>query len=233
MRRKQTGKGGDQSSEYPPELARLPPGRHGLPREFVARNQRERLIAGIAEAIAANGYSGTTITDITRAAAVSRRTFYEHFPSKDDCFVAAHEAVIGELQERISEAFDTEEEWPRAIKAGIAAMLEFLSSSPNLARLCMVEALVAGPAAAERYDAVIESFLPYFKKGRVDRPPGGLPRLSSTTEEALVGGLVSLISRRIIAGKTAELKKLLPNLLEFTLTPYLGGVEASKLATQS
>ena len=220
------------AEDYPPELARLPPGRHGLPREFVAHNQRERLIAGIAEAIAENGYSGTTIAHVTRAAAVSRRTFYEHFASKDECFVAAYEAVMGELRERVSEAFDEEEEWPQAIKAGIGAMLEFLASEPNLARLCMVEALVAGPVVVERYDAAIQSFVPYFKEGREGRSPEVLSRLSPTTEEALVGGMVSLISRRIIAGKTAELEDLLPDLVEFTLTPYLGSAEAAEIAKE-
>ncbi|HEX4307950.1 MAG TPA: helix-turn-helix domain-containing protein, partial [Solirubrobacterales bacterium] len=77
------------AGEYPPELSRLPPGRHGLPRDFVVHNQRERLIAGLAEAVAEKGYGGTTIADITRHAAVSRRTFYEHFDGKDECFVAA------------------------------------------------------------------------------------------------------------------------------------------------
>jgi AcrR family transcriptional regulator len=216
--------------DYPPELARLPPGRHGLPREFVTHNQRERLIAGIAEAIAENGYSGTTIAHITRAAAVSRRTFYEHFASKDECFVAAYDTVMKELRERVSAAFDAEEEWPRAIKAGIEAMLVFLAAEPNLARLCMVEALVAGPAVVERYDAAIQSFVPYFQEGRKGRPPEVLSRLSPTTEEALVGGMVSLISRRIIAGKAEELEELLPDLVEFTLTPYLGSAEAAEIA---
>ncbi len=215
---------------YPPELARLPPGRHGLPREFVTHNQRERLIAGIAEAIAENGYAGTTIAHITRAAAVSRRTFYEHFSSKDECFVAAYDTVMKELQERVSAAFDESEEWPRAIRGGIEAMLKFLAAEPNLARLCMVEALVAGPAVVERYDAAIQSFVPYFQQGREGRPPEVLARLSPTTEEALVGGMVSLISRRIIAGKTEELEELLPDLVEFTLTPYLGSAEAAGIA---
>jgi AcrR family transcriptional regulator len=215
---------------YPPELARLPPGRHGLPREFVTHNQRERLIAGIAEAIAENGYAGTTIAHITRAAAVSRRTFYEHFSSKDECFVAAYDTVMKELQERVSAAFEESEEWPQAIRGGIEAMLEFLAAEPNLARLCMVEALVAGPAVVERYDAAIQSFVPYFQQGREGRPPEVLARLSPTTEEALVGGMVSLISRRIIAGKTEELEELLPDLVEFTLTPYLGSAEAAEIA---
>lgn len=223
----------DSGHDYPPELSRLPPGRHGLPREFVVHNQRERLIAGLAEAVAENGYAGTTIAHITRHAAVSRRTFYEHFASKDECFVAAYDTVMRELHERVEEAFESEDEWPRAVRAGIGAMLRFLASEPNLARLCMVEALVAGPVVVERYDAAIRSLVPYFEAGREGRPPEVLERLSPSTEEALVGGMVSLISRRIIAGKTAELESLLPDLVEFTLTPYLGSPDAAKFARRA
>jgi AcrR family transcriptional regulator len=220
----------EPAREYPPELARLPPGRHGLPREFVTHNQRERLIAGLAEAIAEHGYAGTTIAHITSHAAVSRRTFYEHFGSKDECFVVAYDTVMVELREHVGEAFDQEDDWPHAVKAGIAAMLSFLAAEPNLARLCMVEALVAGPVVVERYDSAIQSFVPYFQSGRDGRSDEVLSRLSPTTEEALVGGMMSLISRRIIAGKTADLEALLPDLVEFTLTPYLGSAEAAKIA---
>ncbi len=222
----------NSAEDYPPELARLPPGRHGLPREFVVHNQRERLIAGLAEAIAENGYAGTTIAHITRHAAVSRRTFYEHFSSKDECFVAAYDTVMKELQERVSQAFDDADDWPHSVKAGIEAMLSFLAAEPNLARLCMVEALVAGPVVVERYDAAIQSFVPYFQTGREGRSPEVLSRLSPTTEEALVGGMVSLISRRIIAGKAEELEELLPDLVEFTLTPYVGSADAAELAQE-
>jgi AcrR family transcriptional regulator len=220
------------ADDYPPELARLPPGRHGLPREFVVHNQRERLIAGLAEAIAENGYSGTTIAHITRHAAVSRRTFYEHFSSKDECFVAAYDTVMEELRGRVSEGFESAEDWPHSVKAGIGAMLSFLAAEPHLARLCMVEALVAGPVVVERYDSAIKSFVPYFQSGREGRPPEVLARLSPTTEEALVGGMVSLISRRIIAGKAEQLEELLPDLVEFTLTPYVGSEEAAKIAQE-
>ena len=218
--------------EYPPELARLPPGRHGLPREFVAHNQRERLIAGLAEAVAENGYAGTTIAHITRHAAVSRRTFYEHFNSKDECFVAAYDTVMAQLRERVDKAFKAEEEWPQAARAGIAAMLEFLAAEPHLARLSMVEALVAGPVVIERYDAAIQDLVPYFEAGRKGRSAEVLAGLSPSTEEALVGGMVSLISRRIFADRTAELESLLPDLVEFALTPYLGSTAAAQVARQ-
>jgi AcrR family transcriptional regulator len=220
------------ADQFPPELSRLPPGRHGLPREFVAHNQRERLIAGLGEAIAENGYSGTTIADITRHAAVSRRTFYEHFASKDECFLAAYDTVMAQLRERVGHAFAEEDDWPHAVRAGLAAMLRFLVAEPNLARLCMVEALVAGPVVVARYDSAIQSLVPYFKAGREGRSRAVLARLSPSTEEALIGGVMSLLSRRIIAGKTAELESLLPDLVEFTLTPYLGSDEAAKVARE-
>jgi AcrR family transcriptional regulator len=218
------------AAEYPPELSRLPPGRHGLPRDFVVHNQRERLIAGLAEAVAEKGYGGTTIADITRHAAVSRRTFYEHFDGKDECFVAAFDTVTEQLRERIDTAFEAEDDWTAAISAAIEAMLAFLASEPNLARLAMVEALVAGPVVVERYDAAVQTFLPYLKAGREGRPKAVLNRLSDSTEEALVGGMVSLISRRIVAGHTDDLESLQPDLVEFTVAPYVGNDEAAELA---
>jgi AcrR family transcriptional regulator len=218
------------AAEYPPELSRLPPGRHGLPRDFVVHNQRERLIAGLAEAVAEKGYGGTTIADITRHAAVSRRTFYEHFDGKDECFVAAFDTVTAQMREQVDEAFKAEDEWPEATRAGIGAMLGFLASEPNLARLAMVEALVAGPVVVERYDAAVQTFLPYITAGREGRSKAVLDHLSDSTEEALVGGMVSLVSRRIVAGQTAELESLLPDLTEFTLSPYLGSDAAAKVA---
>jgi AcrR family transcriptional regulator len=220
----------DAPAEYPPELSRLPPGRHGLPRDFVVHNQRERLIAGLAEAVAEKGYGGTTIADITRHAAVSRRTFYEHFEGKDECFVAAFDTVTEQLRGQVEEAYEAEDEWADGIRAGIAAMLGFLASEPNLARLAMVEALVAGPVVVERYDDAVQTFLPYLEAGRDGRPKKVLARLSDSTEEALVGGMVSLVSRRIVAGQTDELESLLPDLVEFTLAPYVGNDEAASVA---
>ena len=147
-----------------------PPAGTAYRASFVVHNQRERLIAGLAEAVAEHGYSGTTIAHITAHAAVSRRTFYEHFDGKDECFVAAFDTVTEQLRERVEEAFKAEDDWPLATRAGIEAMLAFLASEPNLARLAMVEALVAGPVVVERYDAAVQSLLPYFARGAKARP---------------------------------------------------------------
>ena len=54
--------------------------------------------------------------------------------------------------------------------------------------------------------------------------------LPEATEEALVGGIVSLVIREISAGRTEQLERLLPDLVELTLAPYVGAEEAERLA---
>src|ERR1700751_4470421 len=108
-------------------------------------------------------------------------------------------------------------------------MLGSLPAEPTLARLAMVEALVAGPVVVERYDAAVQTFLPYLNAGREGRPKAVLDRLSASTEEALVGGLAPVTPRRIVAGQPAELESLLPDLVEFTLAPYVGNDEAARI----
>lgn len=82
--------------EDDPHAAKLPPGRHGLPPDFVVENQRRRLISGTARAVYEEGCAAATIADITRQAAVSRRTFYEYYCGKDD---AVH-AMVEEAEAR-------------------------------------------------------------------------------------------------------------------------------------
>ena len=230
MTDKPTEGSGEPGAEDSSELPRLPRGPHDLSREFVIDNQRERLLAALVITVADDGYASTTISKVTRRATVSWRSFYELFESKEDCFLAAYEEAMGELRGRFAQAFEQEGEWAQAIRAGIAAMLAFLEAEPNLARLCMVEAMVAGSVASKRYEAAIESFVPYFREGREGRPKEIGDRLSASTEETLVGGVFSVISRQIRGGGGSELESLLAGLVEFALTPYLGGEEAAEIA---
>jgi AcrR family transcriptional regulator len=77
-----------------PREGTLPPGRHGLPAEFVKANQRTRLLTGTAASIVERGYPAVRISDITGAGAVSRRTFYEHFDSAADATRAMIDAAV-------------------------------------------------------------------------------------------------------------------------------------------
>jgi AcrR family transcriptional regulator len=210
---------------------RLPAGRHGLPREFIAQNQRERIITALVDTVAERGYNATTVAHITKAASVSRRTFYEHFADKEACFLAAYEMVADHIRESMQVAAEAFEEWPQKVRAALGTMLRFLAGEPELARVCMIEPIAAGGEVAARHRASMQGFVEILKAGRPEH--SGERPLPEATEATLVGGIVSLIVREINAGRTEKLEQLLPDLVELTLAPYLGGEEASRLARQS
>lgn len=210
------------------ELGPLPAGRHGFSREQVAHNQRERLLAGLATAVAERGYNEVTITHITAAAKVSRRVFYENFESKEECFLAAFDAVVGHVGELVAEAVDAAPDWPHQAIAAARETLAFLAAEPDLARLCLVEAQSAGPAIAARFHAAVAELVPPLQRGRGERAEA--ERLPETTEETTVGALVSLASRKVAAGEADRLEDLLPDFTRFILEPYLGPEEAVRLS---
>jgi AcrR family transcriptional regulator len=207
---------------------RLPAGRHGLPREFVTQNQRERIITALVDTVAEHGYNATTVAHITKAAAVSRRTFYEHFADKEACFLAAYDLVVDHIRASMRAAAESFADWPQQVRAALATMLRFLAAEPDLARLCMIEPVAAGGEIAARHRASMQGFVEILKAGRPEH--GGERPLPAATEETLVGGIVSLIVREISAGRGEELEKLLPDLVELILAPYLGSEEAERLA---
>ena len=219
-----------ESPDQPDELARLPHGRHGLPPEFVERNQRARLLTALVQTVAAHGYNATTITRIIEGAGVTSRTFYRYFDTVEECYLAALDAAGDLLAERLAEAYGSEEEWPLKVRASIAALLEFFADSPELARLCLVEPFVAGPAISRRYQEAIERLAPHLREGRAQREDP--PPMPDTTERGLLGSMGSQIGRKISAGQAADLPNLLPDLTQFALTPYLGAAEARRVALQ-
>jgi AcrR family transcriptional regulator len=215
----------------PEELGPLPAGRHGYSREQVAHHQRERLIAGLAEAVAEKGYAAVTLSDIVRHAKVSRRVFYANFESKEQCFLAAFEVVVDHLRELIAEAVAGIDEWPRQAIATTGAVLAFLAAEPDLARLCLVESRAAGPAVTGRFNEAVGEMAPLLRRGRAERPEG--ERLPASTEDSTIGSLVSLVHRKVAAGEAKQLEDLLPECVELALLPYLGPTEATRLAAVS
>jgi AcrR family transcriptional regulator len=212
-------------------MDRLPRGRHGLSPEFVARNQRERLIAGLTEALYEVGYQKTTVSMIGQRAAVSKSDFYKHFESKDECFFAAYDLAIERVRGCVTSSCDEvrAEGWPRRVQAAIHALLEQLSSEPALASITLVEGLRAGREVYDRYQAALESFVSCLRQGAPAAPQGG--DAPEATGEAVVGGIASLLGRRVLAGEAEQLSDLFPEILEFTLSAYLGGEEARRIVS--
>jgi AcrR family transcriptional regulator len=216
------------SPEQPDELARLPRGRHGLPEEFVAHNQRERLIVSLAHVVAEHGYNDTTITRIVEGAGVTSRTFYKYFQTVEECYLAALDSTIARLTPLVVDAYQSEQSWPLRVRASIAAVLDFFAAEPEIARLCAVEPFVAGPGIARRYELAIDSLVPYLRLGRELRE--GSEAFPETTERGLLGSMNSLVARKVSAGEAESLPQLLPDLVQFALTPYLGAGEARRIA---
>lgn len=216
-------------SQYPPdELAQLPHGRHGLPPEFVDRNQRERLIASFTHLVGEVGYSGATITAIIEGASVSSRTFYKFFETVEDCCVAAFEKAVEDLRPILKAACEGEGEWPLRVRATIAAVLVDFAELPDVGRLLTVEPFVAGPRVATPHKDALEEMVPFLREGR-ELSAGGAA-LPPTMERGLLGALNARVGRLLIAGDAASLPELLSDLTQFVLTPYLGAAAAREAA---
>jgi AcrR family transcriptional regulator len=212
-------------------MERLPRGRHGLSPEFVARNQRERLIAGLTETLYEVGYQKTTVSLIGRQAAVSKSDFYKHFESKDDCFIAAYDTAIERIRRCVTEACEESpgEEWPQRIGNAIEALLKLFTAEPGLASLVLVEGLRAGRGVYDRYQAALESFVQDLRQGAPAAPGGA--EVPGATDEAVVGGVASMLGRRILAREIEQLPQLFPEILEFVLAAYLGAEEARRIVS--
>jgi AcrR family transcriptional regulator len=211
----------------PEELAfsRLPVGRHGLPRSFVARNQRLRILAAMLQLLPRQGYTKTTVGELTREAGVSRPAFYTHFAGKEECFLVVYELAAQWLCERVEGAAGAKDEWPTRVGVGVAELLRLLAENPTLARLIAVEAQQAGPVARERQRACLTRFTEALRTGS--------PRdseLSPELEELLLGGVLFTIAGYVESDRTNQLPELTAQLVEYLLSPYLGPVETKRIS---
>jgi len=136
----------------------LPPGRHGLSRSFVVQNQRERILAAVADVTSAASYAEMTVADIIVCAGVSRRTFYEHFANKQDAYLAAYDEAVGRLLEGVRWAYGSKDTFAERMRAGIELFVTVLAADPAFARMCIVEVTSAGAEALQRRDATMGEF---------------------------------------------------------------------------
>lgn len=211
------------------EIGPLPVGRHGLSRAQVADSQRERLLAAIATTAVKRGYNAVTIADITAAASISRRDFYAHFAGKEECFIAAFDAVVEHLRLLLAEAAEAAATWPETLRAAATALLAFFASEPELAQLCFIETRSAGGNVAARYREQLQSFAGLLADGRAER--ASERALPADTEDILLGSIAAMIARKVSAGEAERLLDLLPDVVEFAATPYLGPERAAQLAS--
>lgn len=184
------------------------------PRPLLPVTQRERLMDGMARTVARQGYAATSVADVLREARVSRRTFYERFADKEDCFLAAYDTIVELCVRRVSDAFHDAESWEQGITRALDALLRVLASEPDHARLCVVEVLASGPRGLRRRDETLRRFVDFIELSR-DRLPGTAapPELVA---QAIAGGIYELLYSHIVRGETERLPELSGEMRHYT-----------------
>jgi AcrR family transcriptional regulator len=188
---------------------------------------RRDILDALVRTIALRGYDRTTIDRVLLLAGVSAPVFDEHFEDKQDCLLAALDELIARIEGALSERIDGSERWSERVRIGLGTLLAAFAEDPDGARVALVECLGAGEAAIARVRSAIAKTIPVLELGRRGDGDAGAQapdttHLPAQTSEAVVGGIASILHRRVLEGHTAELPALLPDLLYFALLPYLG-----------
>jgi len=178
-------------------------------------SQRERIVRAAARVVVERGYEALSIPAISGAAGTSNQTFYEHFSSKRDAFLAAFEILSGEALRLSTDAYDRQDQAPEAIGAGLRAMLEYVAGNELFARLAFFELPTAGPPALDRADATLDLFTAYLRK----TPELGAP-LSQTLMDAIPSAIWAVIQHEIAQGRLATLPEIAPETARIVVASF-------------
>jgi AcrR family transcriptional regulator len=198
----------------------LPPGRHSLTREVVLASQRGRLLDAMAHAVTEHGYGDTTVAHVVANAGVSRKTFYEHFSDKEDCFLALYDTGIAYVIGRILEALGDEpvDRDPRPrIATGLRAFLTVLAEEAAFSRAIILEVHAAGAKALMRRRVTLTAFAERYEdiNAQLRAVDQSIPPLHHDIALAIVGAILELVAIRIEDGRTSELVALTEPLTDF------------------
>lgn len=188
-------------------LRRLPSGPHGIPAELVERNQRERLIAAMAEVCGERGYAESSVAEISKRAGVSTASFYRQFKDRRECMLASFEELFERLIAALEASCREELESAARAKAGAATAAALLASDRPTARLLSLEVLAAGPEGARAQHNALERLARLLRTP--DPKPGGKQGQSRPDRAwTAIAAMTSLVAGRVSEGRDAESSEL-------------------------
>jgi AcrR family transcriptional regulator len=191
------------------------------------------MLAAMANAVASKGYAGTTVADVVAGGGVSRKTFYEHFRDKEECFLAAFDAGVDLLLEAIATAKPPsgDSTWLAHMRCRVRAYLQTLASEPAFARTFLIEVFAAGPHALDRRAEVLRRFAQLFRDMHVEarRQFPDLPPVPEPVYVAAVGAINELVSEFARSGRTHELPQLEDTLVYLQVALFAGRDRAAGL----
>jgi AcrR family transcriptional regulator len=217
-------------ASLPEHLMATPVGRDQLPREVLAEHQRDRVLTAATEIFAKRGFQGTTVDHVVSAARIGVGSFYSLFEGKEDCFLAAYDRIIAAGREQIVASLPDGAPWPQQLAAALRTLLELIEAEPFAARIALVEVQTAGSTALAHHERNLDEVAALLCVGREHSPVAA--ELPTTLEFATVGGLTWFLQQRIAVGETAAASRLLPEVLEIVVEPYLGEAATAELAAR-
>ncbi len=174
--------------------------------EVATRHEHyDRLLEGMARAVAEKGYAETTVADIVRAAAVSRRSFYEHFATKAECLIALYKAGSARALAVMAGAADPARPWRTQVEPSLSAYFGFRSRAPSLLRMLFVEIVGMGPAGLAARHEVNLQIAAWIQAATHEE---GEPTLSIELAMAIIGGLNELVLQAIQQERSDDLQHL-------------------------
>ncbi|HXM86621.1 MAG TPA: TetR/AcrR family transcriptional regulator [Solirubrobacteraceae bacterium] len=189
----------------PARYRRLPTGAHGMTREQVERDQRERLRSAMIELIAERGYPAVRILDLTQLAHVSRPTFYNLFADKEELLLSAYEDIAGRTTRHVAQAHEAGESPEQSVQLALRAFAELAASEPEAMTLALLGTFGAGARALERRNHTLNALEQIVEAGR-ERPAGR--HASDFSAKFLIGGIREVSATRLRDGRAEQLVEL-------------------------
>jgi AcrR family transcriptional regulator len=190
-----------------------------LPRASAAPNERQRIVAAIAELAHEREVGKVEVSMVCTVAGVGLRAFYGHFPTIEDCRKYAFAKAFDHLCEGIARGGDPAE-WPRVLDASLTAFFAAIAADPLLAELCLLHSqAVPEEAAGHDREAVVNTLVALLREGRAAAASSApaQPEPPPLTEELLARALVSLATQGLLLGDAEELPAYKDELLALIL----------------
>lgn len=198
-----------------PLFPRLPGGPRRMKADEVARHQKDRLERAIVEAVARHGFASTTVRELVTLAGVSKSTFYDHFESKEECFLATFDSIVADVAEEVAKAYAGEGDERERLMAALSRFIEIVVERPEDAAFAIIDSLALGSAGVAHRERAWEVFeqvaREYFDDNASSEP------VSDLTVRAVIAGISGVVYQYLRNGRTSELPGVAEPLIDWAL----------------
>jgi AcrR family transcriptional regulator len=195
-------------------------GKEPISRDVLEEHQRRRVLTAATSVFARHGYRSTTVDQIVSAAKIGVGGFYRLFDGKEGCFLCLYDLIVAEGEEAVGGAAAGESHWEDRVVGVLRTLLELAAAEPDRARIAIVEAPTAGPAAQARYAETVARLAAGLREGRSGGAPGAGP--PAGFEHAAVAGLAWTLHQRLAVGEPLPVAELLSEMADFVVAPFAG-----------